>query len=280
MKNKMSIEDIRKVYDENSLSNEEIKELDTYDMLRIKEIIDGRKRDEKESGEHFEAKYKMYIVPHKSFVSDYENYGRGKLSGKRYCFRMDSHRKAILMNVEEVINCISDCANHYCNFRFKILPEDEFLREYEEYKLKHIKDLKEHTRRYGFCGEGFDIDNILHQKKIKKICSWGCLMRDYYGDVGIFGEPLNAIPFYSLYSDRTGRTSHIIDYKKTEEGIEFETNNSIYLVKELKGFDFLDQLKEFDDFKNSPHYKELIDFVYQYEDEIMKNIIEGKEYIN
>ena len=69
-------------------------------------------------------------------------------------------------------------------------------------------------------------------------------MRDYYGDVGIFGEPLNAIPFYSLYSDRTCRTSHIID------------------------------------FKNSPHYKELIDFVHQYGDEIMKNIIDGKEYIN
>ena len=61
---------------------------------------------------------------------------------------MDSHRKAILLNVEEIINCISDCANHYCNFRFKILPED--FEKYPEIKnnfdiiVKKIDGIKDY----------------------------------------------------------------------------------------------------------------------------------------
>ena len=61
----------------------------------------------------YQAKYKMYIISHRSFVSDYEGYGRGKMSGKRYC-------------------------------------------------------------------------------------EWACLIRNYYGDIGLFGDPMYVIPFYSL----------------------------------------------------------------------------------
>ena len=139
---KLGIEEIRKVYDEVSLNDEEISNLSGYYKKRASEIIDGRDKREKEIGESFEPKYKMYIIPHKSFVSDYEGYGHKKMSGKRYCFRMDSYKKAILLNIDEVINCIADCANEYCNWRFKIMPEDEFIKEYEEYKKIHLKDLK------------------------------------------------------------------------------------------------------------------------------------------
>ena len=52
------------------------------------------------------------------------------------------------------------------------------------------------------------------------------------------------------------------------------------MVKKLKDMDYIDQLKEFDDFKKSKHYKELLDFVDKYEDDIMKNIMDGKKYID
>ena len=75
-------------------------------------------------------------------------------------------------------------------------------------------------------------------------------------------------------------TSIVIDYKKTDEGIAFETRNSIYVVKKLKDIDYMDQLKEFDNFKKSKHYKELLDCVDKYEDDVMKNIMDGKKYID
>lgn len=140
----------------------------------------------------YQAKYKMYIISHRSFVSGYEGYGHGKMSGKRYC-------------------------------------------------------------------------------------EWGCLIRNYYGDIGLFGDPIYAIPFYSLYSDNSRYTSAVIDYKKTKDDIEFETMNSIYKVKELKKFDYINQLKEFDDYKKSEEYNKLFKFIEEEENKIMKNIMEGKE---
>lgn len=247
---------------------------------RLKKLNAGRKKHEKETSEHFEPKYKMYIIPHKSFVSDYEGYGHEKMSGKRYCFQMGSYKEAILLTVEEVVNCIADCANRYCNWRFKVMPEDEFLSEYEDYKKSHREELEKSHFRYGFNGDQIDVDNILNQPKQKKQCQWGCLIREYYGDRGIFGDPLDAMPFYSLYSDSVGYTSTIVGYKKTNEGIEFETMNSIYVVEKMKDFGYIDQLKEFDDYKKSPHYKKVFDWIKNYEDEVMKNIMEGKNYIN
>ncbi|MBP3201802.1 MAG: hypothetical protein J6M39_09170 [Lachnospiraceae bacterium] len=271
---KEDIKEIRKVYDETSLKDEEIDELSNYYKQKAKQIIDGRKKREKETGEHFEAKYKMYILPHKSFVSEYECYGHGKLSGKRYCFKMDSYKNAILLNIEEVINCIADCANEYCNWRFKVMPEDEFLKEYEEYKKVHLKDLEKSHFVYGFNGAHIDVDNILKQPKRKRCCQWGCLIRSYYGDYGIFGEPICAIPYYSLCCDRAGHTSAIIDYKKTNEGIVFETMNSIYEVKEIKDFEYINQLEEFDKYKKSKFYNDLFKFVEDEENKIMNNIME------
>ena len=245
-----------------------------------KKVAEGRKKYEKETGEHYEPKYKMYIVQHKGFITNYEMYGFSKCSGKRFCFQIDTYKNALLLNVEEVINCIADCCNEFCNWRYKIIPEDEFLIEYEKYKETH-KDKLEHSKsNYGFYGGRLDIDNILHQPKRKKCFEWGCLTRGYYGDRGLFGEPLDAIPYYSLYCDSMSHTSIVIDYKKTDEGIAFETRNSIYVVKKLKDIDYMDQLKEFDNFKKSKHYKELLDFVDKYEDDVMKNIMEGKKYID
>ena len=275
------IDEIRNVYDEEQFDPKEPKEMSEHYFYIARNINNGRKVREKETGEHFDAKYKMFIVQKRGFVSNYEGhkYG-GKCSGKRHCFDVDEYSRAIKMNIEEVINCISDCANSYCNWRYKIVPEDEFLKEYEEYKIKHIKELSDENYGYGFQGEGFDIDNILHQPKRKRRFEWGCLTRGYYGDRGLFGEPLDAIPYYSLYCDSMSHTSIVIDYKKTNEGIAFETRNSIYVVKKLKGIDYIDQLKEFDDFKKSKHYKELLDFVDKYEDAVMKNIMYGKKYID
>ena len=277
---KLGIEEIRKVYDEISFTDEELNEISGYNKQLAKQIVDGRRKREKETGESFESKYKMYIIPHKSFVSDYEGYGHKKMSGKRYCFRMDSYKKAILLNIDEVINCIADCANEYCNWRFKIMPEDEFIKEYEEYKKIHLKDLKRSNFVYGFNGAHLDIDNILNPPKQKKYCEWGCFIRNFYGDYGLFYDPVSAIPFYSLYSDRGPYTSAIIDYKKTDKGVEIETMNSIYIVKEIKNFNYVDQLKEYDEYKKSNHYNELFKFIENEENKIMKNIMEGKEYIN
>ena len=268
---KIDLKDLRTVYDEAYFTAEKDDELSSYYREKAKQLIDARKRREKETGEHFEPKYKMYIMQHKSFVSDYENYGHTKMSGKRYCFKMDSYKMAILLNVEEVINCIADCANEYCNWKFKILPEDEFLKEYEDYKKKHLKDL-EGYRHYGFHGAHIDIDNIFKQPKQKKYCEWGCFLRQYYGDYGIFGDPMSAIPFYSLYNDRGPWTSAIVDYKIIDKGIEIETINSIYEVKELKNFKYFDQLKEFDDYKKSDEYDKVFKFIEKEEQEIMKNI--------
>ena len=276
---KINLKEIRTVYDKAYFTDEKLNELNGYYAQVAKNIIDGRKRREKETGEHFEPKYKMYIIPHKAFVSDYESYGRMKMSGKRYCFRMDSFKMAILLNIEEVINCIADCANEYCNWRFKIIPEDEFLKEFEDYKNKHLKDLEGYCY-YGFHGAHMDIDNILKQPKQKKYCNWGCLMRYYYGEIGIFLNPVDAIPFYSLYSDGSIQTSAVVDYKITDKGIEIETINSIYEVKKLKEFSFFNQLKEFDDYKKSEEYNKLFKFIEEEENKIMKNIMEGKEYIN
>ena len=279
MKNE-TFKEIREVHDEVSFSDEELGEMSGYYKQRVKEVIDGRSKKEKETGEHFEPKYKMYIVSYKSFVSDYEGYGHGKMSGKRYCFKIDSYKKAILLNIDEVINCIADCANEYCNWRFKVMPEDEFLKEYEDYKKKHLKDLENSHFKYGFNGAHLNVDNILNPSKQKRYCEWGCLIRNYYGDIGLFGDPIYAIPFYSLYSDNSRYTSAVIDYKKTKDGIEFETMNSIYIVKALKKFDYIDQLKEFDDYKKSEEYNKLFKFIEDEENKIMKNIMEGKEYIN
>ena len=276
----INIDEIRQVYDKDSISDEDIKDLSGYQREKIKELLDKRKNSEKETGEHFEAKYKMYIMPHKSFVSEYERYGHGKMSGKRYCFKMDSYKKAILLNIDEVINCIADCANEYCNWRFKVMPEDEFLKEYEDYKKKYLKDLERSHFAYGFNGARLNVDNILNPPKQKRYCEWGCLIRNYYGDIGLFGDPIYAIPFYSLYSDNSRYTSAVIDYKQTKDGIEFETMNSIYMVKALKKFDYIDQLKEFDDYKKSEEYNKLFKLIEDEENKIMKNIMEGKEYIN
>lgn len=222
----------------------------------------------------FAKKYKMYIIQHKGFVCNYEKLETGaKLSGKRYCFEVGSYKDAIDLNVEEVINCISDCANSYCNFRYKIIPEDEFLKEYEEYKSNYYKKLKCENKFFGFQGEGFDIDNILHQPKRKRTFDWACLMREYYVERGQLADSLDVIPYYSLCSDSVPYTSIIISYKKLKDGIEFETQNSIYVVKELKEIDYIDQLKEFDNFKISKHYKKLIDFVSKMEDEEMTRIM-------
>ena len=56
--------------------------------------------------------------------------------------------------------------------------------------------------------------------------------------------------------------------------------NSIYIVKEIKNFNYVDQLKEYDEYKKSNHYNELFKFIENEENKIMKNIMEGKEYIN
>ena len=125
-----------------------------------------------------------------------------------------------------------------------------------------------------------DIDNILNPPKQKKYCEWGCLIRNFYGDYGLFYDPISAIPFYSLYSDRGPYTSAIIDYKKIDKGIEIETMNSIYIVKEIKNFIYVDQLKEFDNYKKSEEYNKLLNFIEEEENKIMKNTMEGKGYIN
>ena len=272
--NKIEVADIRKVYDSVSLPDEEIKQMSGHLKEKIKQLLDGRKKREKETGDHFEPRYKMYIVSHRSFVSDFEGYGHGKMSGKRYCFKMDEYKKAILLTIDEVINCIADCANEYCNWRFKILPEDEFLKEYEQYKKKYENELENSHFKYGFKGAHLDINNILNQPKQKKFCEWGYIIRNFCGNYGIFNNPISAIPYYSLYSDRGSYTSAIVDYRLIDEGIEIETLNSIYVIKELKKIDYIDQLKEFDDYKKSKYYDELFTFIKNEESETMKDYME------
>ena len=157
------------------------------------------------------------------------------MSGRRYCFHIDGYENAIDLNIEEVINCIADCGSHFCNWRYKLLPEDEFLKECEEYKKTHEDKLKNSIRNYGFSGCRLNIDNILKHEKVKKIRDWGMLIRQYYYDVGLFGDPCDNITiYYSLLTNGERHTNAIVNYTKTDEGIEFETINSIYKVKELK----------------------------------------------
>ena len=199
--------------------------------------------------------------------------------GRRYCFHIDRFENAIDLNIDEVINCIADCGSHFCNFRYKILPEDEFLKEWEEYKKTHEDILKDSSNNYGFSGCRLNLDNILQQKKIEKVRNCGMLIRQYYYDVGLFGEPYNNITvYYSLLTDGERHTSAIVDYKKTDEGIEFETMNSIYKVKKINDIDYIDQLKEFDDYKKSKYYKEFFDTINEQELKVMNDLIEGKEY--
>ena len=248
-----------------------------YKKQKQKHLEDMRKKKEQETGEKFEAKYKMYIVPHRGFVSDLEEPWR-RMSGRRYCFHIDRYEKAIDLNIDEVINCIADCGNSYCNWQYKVIPEDEFLKEWEDYKKTHMEKLKEPSRHYGFECRKLNIDDILHQKKNIKMRKMGMLMRQYYYDVGIFGNPYNITTYYSLITDSERHTSAIVDYKISDEGIEFETMNSIYIIKEFKKLDYIDQLKEFDDYKKSSYYKEFFDAIKKQELTVMNNLMEGKDY--
>ena len=236
-----------------------------------------KKNNVKENGQRFEAKYKLYIVPFRGFVSELEG-PRVRMSGRRYCFHIDKYENAIDLNIEEVLNCIADCCNHYCNWRYKVIPEDKFLAEWEEYKKSHMEKLKEPSRHYGFqCGR-LNIDDILHQDKQVKMREWGMLMRECYYDVRLFGNTYNVATYYSLITDSEQHTSAIVNYKETDKGIEFETMNSIYIVKDFKKLSYLDQLKEFDDYKNSSYYKEFFDMVDAQEVKIMNELMECKKY--
>ena len=249
-----------------------------YKNQKLKHLEEMRKEREKETVEKYEAKYKMYIVPHVGFVSDLEDNFK-RMSGRRYCFHIDRYENAIDLTIEEVIHCISDCGSHYCNFRYKIIPEDEFLKEWEEYKKTHEDKLKESSRYYGFSGCRLNLNNILQQDKIEKMRDWAMLIRQYYYDIGLFGEPCNnTTVYYSLLTDGERHTSAIVDYKTTDNGIEFETMNSIYKVKKLKEIDYIDQLKEFDDYKKSSYYKEFFDAINEQETKVMNDLIAGKEY--
>lgn len=234
-----------------------------------------RKDKEKETGEKFEAKYKMYIIPLRGFVSDLEE-RRVRMSGKRYCFRVDDYESAIDLNIDEVINCISDCGSHYCNYRYKIIPEDEFLKEWEEYKKTHEDKLKDSIRNYGFSGCRLNLNNILQQEKVEKMRDFAYIMRMCYYNVGLLGNPYNISVYYSLITDYEHRTSAIIDYKITDGGILFETMNSKYLVKDLKKLCYIDELKEFDDYKKSKYYKEFFDAINEQETKVMNDLITGK----
>lgn len=248
-----------------------------YKDQKLKHLKEMRKEREKETGEKYEAKYKMFIVPHVGFVSDLEDNFKRR-SGRRYCFHIDKYEKAIDLTIEEVIHCISDCGSHYCNFRYKIIPEDEFLKEWEEYKKTHEDKLKESIRCYGFSGCRLNLNNILQQDKVEKMREWGMLMRMCYYNVGILGNPYNVSVYYSLITNYEHRTSAIVDYEITDNGIVFETMNSKYLVKDLKRLWYIDELKEFDDYKKSKYYKEFFDAINEQEIKVMNDLIAGKDY--
>ena len=102
------------------------------------------------------------------------------------------------------------------------------------------------------------------------------LMIMCYYIVGILCNHYNVLVYYSLITDYERRTSAIVDYEITDNGIVFETMNSKYLVKDLKRLWYIDELKEFDDYKKSKCYKEFFDAINEQELKVMNDLMNGK----
>ena len=218
----------------------------------------------------YKKKYNFYIVG-RGWVNVYDR--RRKMAGKRQSFSIDSYenKTAIKLDVEEVLDCINDCNNHeYNNYQFKVYPEDEFLAEYEQYKIKHKDTL---TRRYTYVVKN---QPLKHPKRINET-EFACLQRLTTCDTDLFGSPIEVYWWYSLTTDNYRHTSYVMKYKETQNGFEFETANSIYKAKKILDINYIDQIEELQKYLKSKEYKKFKEQMNEAEQKIYNTLFEKKK---
>ena len=217
----------------------------------------------------YKKKYNFYIVG-RGWVNVYDR--RRKMAGKRQSFSIDSYKNetAIKLDVEEVLDCINDCNDHqYNNFQFKVYPEDEFLKEYEQYKTKHPDKLK----KYSYVVKNHPLK---HPKRINE-SKFACLQRLTFCDTDLFGSPTEIYWWYSLTTDRYRQTSYIIKCKTIEDGFEFETANSIYRAKKILDIKYINQIEELKKYLKSKEYKKFKEQMNEAEQTLYNTLFEKKK---
>ena len=241
--------------------------------------------------EKYKRKYTMYILDYTEWITDF-NLSYQMEDSK--CFQTgqwDATKnepvKPYKLNVEEAIWCIVDCGSLYNSYRFKIFPEKEFLKEYEEYKKDPVnKNQFDWWIKYS---SGVNFDDILNIPKRIIEEEYLSINRNTFvdcdGEVGKRGF----YTYYTLTANNNilsvpNKMSGVIEGKridgsydferrlkcffystpiislKVENGTyEIETLRAIYKTKKIVSLDFVDPIGELDKYLKSDYFKEFFE---------------------
>lgn len=187
---------------------------------------------------NFKSKYTIYIKDFSEWITDF-SFEYQMSDG--YCFQTgqwDSEKndyvEPLKLTIEEAIWCIVDCVSKYNAYRFKIYPEKEFLKEYEEFKKINpirFKDIVDWSK-----GDGVNFDNILQVPKIEKSVDFATINRITFWDYDYKDKEKGLVTYYSLTASdymeihSQSKLNKIIECKRPDQSYEFERRDRYFAL--------------------------------------------------
>ena len=198
--------------------------------------------------------FTMYIINH-GWVSQYSEHNYRSIEYGNVNFEY-SYEAASTLSYNNVLYTIHNMQR--VNNRYKIFPEDKFIDLYNEHRITHPDD---YTWLNG---------DILNPPKKTYNVEDGFLIR-YYNTM-YENDKKRVIPVYMLNCSLRSRTSMIIDYKYEDGKHIFETLNSFYSCKNMIDVNYIEQIKELQDYLKSDYKKDIDKMIKEIEAENEKCI--------